>query len=111
MAPVVLGGHALNPNPKPEPHLELTYEMLRSFCPENVTCGSADTGDNACYAPDIDHHNPRVQVRARAPLSADSSMCVSASCVYASVVSAHSRVLNMCLHARRSTTQSPGCSG
>lgn len=31
------------------------------FCPDNCTCGAADTGDNACYAPDLDHSNPRVQ--------------------------------------------------
>jgi len=38
---------------EPEQHLK--------FCPDNCTCGALDTGDNACYAPDIDHSNLRVQ--------------------------------------------------
>mmetsp|Transcript_46775 Transcript_46775/g.110328 ORF Transcript_46775/g.110328 Transcript_46775/m.110328 type:complete len:507 (-) Transcript_46775:78-1598(-) len=38
----------------PEDHLK--------FCTDNATCGSLDTGENACYAPDIDHHDTRVQV-------------------------------------------------
>ena len=38
---------------EPEDHLK--------FCPDNCTCGARDTGENACYAPDIDHTNPRVQ--------------------------------------------------
>jgi len=31
------------------------------FCPSNCTCGAKDTGENACYAPDIDHTNVKVQ--------------------------------------------------
>lgn len=37
----------------PEEHLKV--------CPDNCTCGEADTGENACYAADIDHTNPRIQ--------------------------------------------------
>jgi len=37
----------------PEEHLKV--------CPDNCTCGAADTGENACYAADIDHTNPRIQ--------------------------------------------------
>ena len=34
----------------------------RAFCPANCSsCGAADTGENACFAPDVDHTNPRVQ--------------------------------------------------
>ncbi len=32
------------------------------FCPSNCTCGAEDTGENACFAPDIDHTNVKVQV-------------------------------------------------
>jgi alpha-amylase len=32
-----------------------------AFCPANCTCGAADTGENACFAPDVDHTNPQVQ--------------------------------------------------
>ena len=39
--------------PYPEQHLKV--------CPDNCTCGAADTGENACYAADIDHTNPRIQ--------------------------------------------------
>mmetsp|Transcript_12155 Transcript_12155/g.29024 ORF Transcript_12155/g.29024 Transcript_12155/m.29024 type:complete len:539 (+) Transcript_12155:34-1650(+) len=31
------------------------------FCLDNCTCGAVDTGENACFAPDIDHSNPRIQ--------------------------------------------------
>jgi len=37
----------------PEEHLKV--------CPDNCTCGAADTGENACYAADIDHTNPAIQ--------------------------------------------------
>lgn len=37
----------------PEEHLKV--------CPDNCTCGAADTGENACYAADIDHTNPVIQ--------------------------------------------------
>mmetsp|Transcript_799 Transcript_799/g.1721 ORF Transcript_799/g.1721 Transcript_799/m.1721 type:complete len:549 (-) Transcript_799:76-1722(-) len=37
----------------PEEHLK--------YCPANCTCGGVDTGENACFAPDIDHTSPRVQ--------------------------------------------------
>jgi len=37
----------------PEEHLKV--------CPDNCTCGEADTGENACYAADIDHTNPVIQ--------------------------------------------------
>ena len=36
----------------PEEHLKV--------CPDNCTCGAPDTGENACYAPDVDHTNPRI---------------------------------------------------
>ena len=38
---------------EPEAHLK--------FCPDNATCGAHDTGENACYAPDVDHTNARVR--------------------------------------------------
>jgi len=31
------------------------------FCPGNCNCGAADTGDNFCPAPDIDHTNEQMQ--------------------------------------------------
>ena len=37
----------------PEEHLKV--------CPDNCTCGAADTGENACYAADLDHTNPAIQ--------------------------------------------------
>jgi len=39
------------------------------FCPDGCSCGASDTGENACYAPDVDHTNSQVQSDVKAWLS------------------------------------------
>jgi len=39
------------------------------FCPDGCSCGAADTGANACYAPDVDHNNAQVQSDVKAWLN------------------------------------------
>eukprot|EP00456_Euglypha_rotunda_P054900 TRINITY_DN4448_c0_g1_i9.p1 TRINITY_DN4448_c0_g1~~TRINITY_DN4448_c0_g1_i9.p1 ORF type:complete len:302 (+),score=19.33 TRINITY_DN4448_c0_g1_i9:228-1133(+) len=39
------------------------------FCPDGCSCGAADTGANACYAPDVDHTNSQVQTDVKSWMS------------------------------------------
>jgi len=52
-----------SPNWGPNAIVVNDYECQSSnvFCPGNCNCGGADTGDNFCPAPDIDHTNTQIQ--------------------------------------------------